>query len=150
MFDRWRERNRNSLFFIQKVRKTTADQLYSAVLTYDDILPAERLDDVLALLSDTSWWEVCSLFCLCFLFYVCLLAAFCLPIRSNRTLEIGHVKLLLSDFGVKSCVILRQCWDLFSSQIPCHFSFLNWLIMDCLGTQRLKNSVSLGTSCVTC
>ncbi|KAK2571746.1 Tubulin-specific chaperone D [Acropora cervicornis] len=42
-------------FFPQKVRKTTADQLYSAVLTYDDILPAERLDDVLALLSDTSW-----------------------------------------------------------------------------------------------
>jgi len=47
-----------SLFLCHKypqVRKTTADQLYSAVLTYDDILPAERLDDVLALLSDTSW-----------------------------------------------------------------------------------------------
>ncbi|XP_067044336.1 tubulin-specific chaperone D-like [Acropora muricata] len=47
-----------SLFLCHKypqVRKTTADQLYSAVLTYDDILPAERLDEVLALLSETSW-----------------------------------------------------------------------------------------------
>lgn len=38
-----------------QVRKTTADQLYSAALTFDDIIPAERLDDVLAILSETSW-----------------------------------------------------------------------------------------------
>lgn len=38
-----------------QVRKTTADQLYSAALTFDDIIPVERLDDVLAILSETSW-----------------------------------------------------------------------------------------------
>ncbi|CAH3179067.1 unnamed protein product [Porites evermanni] len=38
-----------------QVRKTTADQLYSAALTFDDIIPGEKLDDVLAILSETSW-----------------------------------------------------------------------------------------------
>lgn len=47
-----------SIFLCHKypqVRKTAADQLYSAALTYDDIVPAENLDDVLAILSETSW-----------------------------------------------------------------------------------------------
>ncbi|RMX50561.1 hypothetical protein pdam_00008754 [Pocillopora damicornis] len=38
-----------------QVRKTTADHLYSAVLTYDDIIPAENLDEVLTILTETSW-----------------------------------------------------------------------------------------------
>ncbi|PFX29522.1 tubulin-specific chaperone D-like isoform X1 [Stylophora pistillata] len=38
-----------------QVRKSTADHLYSAVLTYDDIIPAENFDEVLAILTETSW-----------------------------------------------------------------------------------------------
>lgn len=38
-----------------QVRKTTADHLYSAMLTYDDIIPAENLDEVLTILTETSW-----------------------------------------------------------------------------------------------
>lgn len=38
-----------------KVRKTTADQLYITLVTYDDILDAAVSDDVITVLSDTLW-----------------------------------------------------------------------------------------------
>ncbi|KAG7242810.1 hypothetical protein INR49_018065 [Caranx melampygus] len=37
------------------IRKTTASQMYEMVLTYDDVIDAEVLDDVMTLLSDTNW-----------------------------------------------------------------------------------------------
>ncbi len=41
-----------------QVRKTTAQCLYEALLTFDDILPEEHVDEILNLLSDTQWWEL--------------------------------------------------------------------------------------------
>ena len=38
-----------------QVRKATADQLYTTALTFDDIIPEETLEDVLAILSETMW-----------------------------------------------------------------------------------------------
>ncbi|BFZ03564.1 hypothetical protein BsWGS_06603 [Bradybaena similaris] len=38
-----------------RVRKTTADKLYEALLTYDDAVPEENSAEVMAILSDTSW-----------------------------------------------------------------------------------------------
>eukprot|EP00731_Ephydatia_muelleri_P028539 Em0020g183a len=62
---------------LPKVRKTTADQLYITVVTYDDIIPDNVKDDVIALLSETTWDaigdmgslqgkrnELCQLLCL--------------------------------------------------------------------------------------
>ncbi|XP_035036046.2 tubulin-specific chaperone D isoform X2 [Hippoglossus stenolepis] len=37
------------------IRKTTAGQMYEMVLTYDDVMDPEVLDDVMTLLSDTNW-----------------------------------------------------------------------------------------------
>ncbi|XP_017280923.1 tubulin-specific chaperone D [Kryptolebias marmoratus] len=37
------------------VRKTTSSQMYEMLLTYDDIIDPEVLDDVMTLLSDTNW-----------------------------------------------------------------------------------------------
>lgn len=37
------------------VRKTTASQVYEMLLTYDDIVDAEILDEVMAVLSDAAW-----------------------------------------------------------------------------------------------
>lgn len=54
--------NFNKLFLINyndpappKVRRTTADQLYTTLLTYDDILLDEEAESVMSLLSDVSW-----------------------------------------------------------------------------------------------
>ena len=38
-----------------QVRKATADQLYTTAMTYDDIIPEDKLDDVLTILSETVW-----------------------------------------------------------------------------------------------
>ncbi|XP_006812079.1 tubulin-specific chaperone D-like [Saccoglossus kowalevskii] len=40
-----------------KVRKTTANKLYESLLTYDEIVDPEKLDDVLTILSETQWDE---------------------------------------------------------------------------------------------
>uniref|UniRef100_UPI00398F11B9 tubulin-specific chaperone D n=1 Tax=Pristiophorus japonicus TaxID=55135 RepID=UPI00398F11B9 len=37
------------------IRKTTASQLYEMLLTYDDVIDAEVLDEVMASLSDNNW-----------------------------------------------------------------------------------------------
>ncbi|XP_021566886.1 tubulin-specific chaperone D [Carlito syrichta] len=37
------------------IRKTTASQVYEMVLTYSDIVGADVLDEVMAVLSDTAW-----------------------------------------------------------------------------------------------
>ncbi|KAM9392345.1 tubulin-specific chaperone D isoform 2-T2 [Pholidichthys leucotaenia] len=37
------------------IRKTTASQMYEMLLTYDDVVEPEFLDDVMTLLSDTNW-----------------------------------------------------------------------------------------------
>ncbi|XP_076122630.1 tubulin-specific chaperone D [Alosa pseudoharengus] len=37
------------------IRKTTASQVYEMLLTYDDAVDPEVLDDVMTLLSDTNW-----------------------------------------------------------------------------------------------
>ncbi|XP_059204389.1 tubulin-specific chaperone D isoform X2 [Centropristis striata] len=37
------------------IRKTTASQMYEMMLTYDDVIDPEVLDDVMTLLSDTNW-----------------------------------------------------------------------------------------------
>ncbi|KAK7003235.1 tubulin-specific chaperone D [Biomphalaria glabrata] len=38
-----------------RVRKTTANKLYEALLTYDEVVPPENTGDVMAVLSETSW-----------------------------------------------------------------------------------------------
>lgn len=40
-----------------RVRKTTADSLYTALITYDDIAGEESVDEVLSILSETLWEE---------------------------------------------------------------------------------------------
>ncbi|XP_074649513.1 tubulin-specific chaperone D-like isoform X1 [Tubulanus polymorphus] len=40
-----------------RVRKITANRLYEAMLTYDDIVRDENLDEVMSILSDTRWDE---------------------------------------------------------------------------------------------
>ncbi|KAM8945698.1 tubulin-specific chaperone D [Pelodytes ibericus] len=37
------------------IRKTTASQFYEMLLTYDDVIDPEILDDVMSVLSDTNW-----------------------------------------------------------------------------------------------
>ncbi|XP_034751185.1 tubulin-specific chaperone D isoform X2 [Etheostoma cragini] len=37
------------------IRKTTASQMYEMLLTYDDVINPEMLDDVMTVLSDTNW-----------------------------------------------------------------------------------------------
>uniref|UniRef100_A0AAQ6A6Z9 Tubulin-specific chaperone D n=1 Tax=Amphiprion ocellaris TaxID=80972 RepID=A0AAQ6A6Z9_AMPOC len=37
------------------IRKTTASQMYEMLLTYDDVIDPEVLDDVMTSLSDTNW-----------------------------------------------------------------------------------------------
>lgn len=37
------------------IRKTTASQMYEMLLTYDDVIEPEVLDDIMASLSDTNW-----------------------------------------------------------------------------------------------
>ncbi|CAK6963090.1 tubulin-specific chaperone D [Scomber scombrus] len=37
------------------IRKTTASQMYEMLLTYDDVIDPEFLDDVMTLLSDANW-----------------------------------------------------------------------------------------------
>ena len=39
----------------EQVRKTTADQMYTVLLTYDELLPEDVLDHVVAVLADTTW-----------------------------------------------------------------------------------------------
>ena len=38
-----------------QVRKTAADQLYTTVMTYDDVIAEENLEEVLSILSETPW-----------------------------------------------------------------------------------------------
>lgn len=38
-----------------QVRKTTANKLYEAVLTYDEVAPPESTDEIMTLLSETRW-----------------------------------------------------------------------------------------------
>ena len=40
---------------VLQVRKTTADQLYITMVTYDDIIDEEVSDDVISILSNTTW-----------------------------------------------------------------------------------------------
>ena len=41
------------------MRRTTADQLYVALVTYEDIVPDEaNMDAVTSILCDTSWYGV--------------------------------------------------------------------------------------------
>lgn len=40
-----------------RVRKTTANKLYEAVLTYDDVASPDSLDDIMTILSETKWDE---------------------------------------------------------------------------------------------
>uniref|UniRef100_A0A7N6A4E8 Tubulin-specific chaperone D n=1 Tax=Anabas testudineus TaxID=64144 RepID=A0A7N6A4E8_ANATE len=40
------------------LRKTTASEMYEMLLTYDDVVDPEVLDDVMTLLSDTNWLVV--------------------------------------------------------------------------------------------
>ncbi|XP_077980737.1 tubulin-specific chaperone D-like [Glandiceps talaboti] len=40
-----------------KIRKTTANKFYESILTYDDIVDVEKLDEVLIILSETQWDE---------------------------------------------------------------------------------------------
>ena len=42
-----------SVYF--KVRKATADSLYTALITYDDIASDESVEEVLNILSETLW-----------------------------------------------------------------------------------------------
>lgn len=37
------------------IRKTTASEMYEMLLTYDDVIQPETLDDVMTALSDTNW-----------------------------------------------------------------------------------------------
>uniref|UniRef100_A0A7N6B8D7 Tubulin-specific chaperone D n=1 Tax=Anabas testudineus TaxID=64144 RepID=A0A7N6B8D7_ANATE len=39
------------------LRKTTASEMYEMLLTYDDVVDPEVLDDVMTLLSDTNWLD---------------------------------------------------------------------------------------------
>ena len=39
----------------RQVRKTAADQLYTVLLTYDELLPEDVLDHVVIMLADTTW-----------------------------------------------------------------------------------------------
>lgn len=42
--------------FLQlQIRKTTSIQMYEMLVTYDDVVDPEVLDDVMTLLSDTNW-----------------------------------------------------------------------------------------------
>lgn len=55
---RWKAINQLLLLLGHKyprVRTTTADQLYVTLLTYDDVVPDGCHDDVMTLLSETSW-----------------------------------------------------------------------------------------------
>nr|XP_012300203.1 tubulin-specific chaperone D-like [Aotus nancymaae] len=40
---------------LSQIRKTTASQVYEMVLTYGDVVSADVLDEVVAVLSDTAW-----------------------------------------------------------------------------------------------
>lgn len=41
-----------------QVRKTTADQFYVTLVTYDDIIDADVADEVIGILSETAWSAV--------------------------------------------------------------------------------------------
>lgn len=41
--------------FIFQVRRETAADLYTAFITFEDIVKEECLDQILALLSETEW-----------------------------------------------------------------------------------------------
>lgn len=38
-----------------QIRKTTASQVYETVLTYSDVVGADALDEVMAVLGGTAW-----------------------------------------------------------------------------------------------
>lgn len=38
-----------------QIRNATASQVYEMLLTYDDVVDAGVLDDVMTVLSDTNW-----------------------------------------------------------------------------------------------
>lgn len=38
-----------------QIRKTTASQMYEMLLTYDDVIEPDVMDEVMNLLSDTNW-----------------------------------------------------------------------------------------------
>lgn len=39
-----------------QVRKATANKLYEALVTYDEIVPEESLDEITTILSEFTWW----------------------------------------------------------------------------------------------
>ena len=43
------------MYVFSKVRKTTAEKIYEALLAYDEVVPPENLSDVMAVLGDTQW-----------------------------------------------------------------------------------------------
>lgn len=50
-----RETEVGQFFLTSQVRKTTADQFYITLVTYDDIIEAEVADEVIGILSETAW-----------------------------------------------------------------------------------------------
>ena len=40
-----------------KVRKSTADQFYLCLMTFDDLVEEETVEEVTAILSETAWLE---------------------------------------------------------------------------------------------
>ena len=44
-----------------QVRKTTADQFYVTLVTYDDIIEVDVSDEVIGILSETAWSAVLPL-----------------------------------------------------------------------------------------
>lgn len=39
------------------MRKATANKLYEALVTYDDIVPEDSLEEITTTLSEFTWWE---------------------------------------------------------------------------------------------
>lgn len=38
-----------------QIRKTTANKLYEVLVSYDEVVPIENLDEIMTLLSETLW-----------------------------------------------------------------------------------------------
>lgn len=56
---------------VLQIRKTTAGQMYEMLLTYDDVIDPEVVDDVMTLLSDTNWSVVMLVFGAIALLFLC-------------------------------------------------------------------------------
>lgn len=43
------------MYFLNQVRKITANRMYEVLVTYDDIAPEENLEELMTVLSETIW-----------------------------------------------------------------------------------------------